>query len=308
MKQKFVFVLFIIGMFILLICDSCGHTQTIDATYTITITETQTQTETRRPTNTKTTKPSVTPSLTRTITETPYTSYTPTDIPPTKVPPRDLLISYSKFGNDSCPYFIGCLGGLYNYRFLLFSDGQIIIYVDELYKTTILSKYEIDSLLSRIEKTGYLNLERNDAIYKETPPVPGYPYTGGETINVKGRYEEIRVWEYEYLVDAIPETISIVSNYVPANLKLYFPDKVRIYVEKYQGFESDRVYGTPNQDILYWSEDSIPLEYFTKTDVVLPAKYMPFLAENLGFVPANQLVEQNGQMYQVMICPILPED
>ena len=307
MKQRSIFVFLIVGLIVLLICVSCGDAQVVETTSTIMLTESITQTKTRNPTNTRTTKPSATAYFTKTIMDTPSTPYTPTSIPPTKVPPRDLLISYSMFGNDSCPYFIACLQGLNNYEFLLFSDGQLIIYFDEKYQTTTLSEYEVNTLISQIEKTGYFDLEMGDEMYKETPPEPAFVFTSGQRVSVMGIKHEIRVWQYDYLIDAIPDTISILSNYVPRNLEPYFPESVKIFVEVYKGFDSDRVYGEPNQEILYWPSESIPLGQFTKTEVRLPFKYIPFLEENLGYVPANQLVEQNEETYQVMICPILPE-
>ena len=259
-------------------------------------------TQTFTPTN------SVTPSYSATVTK------TPTPIPPTAtristtaVPENNILISYYINGNDSMPFFPACLGGINLYRFILFDDGQLILYINDQYMETMLSKEQINNLLDKIALTGYFEIDNPENIYTVTPPEPSFPYTSWEEINVTDHRFIIYAWEYKYITSAIKDVIMIIRNYQPVNLHDYLPKQVYLFAVPYLGLNSDMEFGAPDMAQLDWPEDVIPLKNYSWPYSKLPESDSAYILQQFGKVPVNRLVEQDGQVYQVMVCPILPD-
>ena len=259
-------------------------------------------TQTFTPTN------SITPSRTATVTKT-TTPIPPTAtrIPTTAVPENKVLISYYINGNDSMPFFPACLGGINLYRFILFDDGQLILYINDQYMETILSKEQINNLLDEIALTGFFEIDGPENEYIVTPPDPAFRFTSWEEINVNDHRYTIFAWEYEYIKKAIKDSILIIRDYQPGNLDVYFPKQVYFYTDPYLGFRSDMMYGAPDMSTILWPEDGIPLDRYTGPYEKLSESATTMVLQQFGKVPVNRLVEQDGQVYQVMVCPVLPD-
>jgi|WetSurMetagenome_2_1015567.scaffolds.fasta_scaffold327016_1 hypothetical protein len=220
---------------------------------------------------------------------------------------RQILISYQYNANDSMPSRIACLSGLDTENFLLFDDGQLIIYIDDQFMETILNQDEIDALMAEIESTGLFMIKNEEDMFTDIPPDRSLFWYSWVQLKVKSEIYIYDLGQADYLVDAVNKAIDILRNYRPDQFTPYFPEKINIWVQQYHGFNSDMEFGKPDSPQLSWSDEPIIVNKLEEHAGDLSDEELSFIMQEIEKVPANQLVEQNGQVYQVMICPELPD-
>src|SRR5215212_1281791 len=226
---------------------------------------------------------------------------------PTPFLENSVLISYEHNRNDSIDYFTACLGGLSTFRFVLYSNGRVVLFDDSQFMETTIPQAEIDKLLADIESTGFFLVKGGGDEFVSPPPTSSFVGSSMEIITVKEKTFAITAGEYQYLIEPIKESIQIVTEYKPARLVPFFPEKLNIWVYPVQDTGFTNYDPTPTPPMLEWSYKSIPLDTLVFTlnspSKTISGKYLQFLMQEVKTIPVYRMVKQNGQHYLVMACP-----
>lgn len=221
---------------------------------------------------------------------------------------NSILISYEQDGNDSIDRFTGCLIGLNTFSFVLYSNGQIVLFDGSQFMETTISTAEIEQLLMEIESTGYFTVQVNGDEFISHPPTSSFVGNAMQFITVKEKTFAIAAGEYQYLVESIKETIRLVREYKPQGLKPYVPERLYVWVYPTQATALTNYSPTPTPPILEWPYKSIPLDtlVFTpnSTSKIISDRYLQFLMQEVKTVPAYRMVQQNEKHYLIMTCPV----
>jgi hypothetical protein len=221
---------------------------------------------------------------------------------------NSILISYEQDGNDSIDRFTGCLIGLNTFSFVLYRNGRIVLFDGSQFMETTISPAEIEKLLMKIESTGYFAVKGNGDEFISPPPTSSFIGSSMQFITVKEKTLAIAAGEYQYLVEPIKETIQTIREYKPQGLAPYVPERLYVWVYPIQDTTLTSYSPTPTPPILEWSYESIPLDtlVFTpnSTSKIISDRYLQFLMQEVNIVPAYRMVQQNGQHYLIMTCPV----
>jgi len=221
---------------------------------------------------------------------------------------NSILISYEQDGNDSIDRFTGCLIGINTLSFVLYGSGRIVLFDGSQFIETTISPVEIEKLLMKIESTGYFAVKGNGDEFVSPPPTSSFVGSSMQFIRVMEKRFTISAGEYQYLIEPIKETIQIVKEYKPQGLTPYIPERLYVWVYPIQDTALTGYSPTPTPPILEWSYESIPLDtlVFTpnSTSKIISDKYLQFLMQEVKIVPAYRIVQQNGQHYLIMTCPV----
>ena len=227
---------------------------------------------------------------------------------PTSVLENSILISYEHDGNDSIDRFTACLIGLNTLSFVLYSNGRVVLFDGSQFMETTISQAEIEKLLADIEATEFFSVKGNGDEFVSPPPAASFVGSSVEIITVKEKTFVITAGEYEYLVEPIKETIQLVRKYKPQRLTPYVPEKLYVWVYPIQDAALTNYDPTPTPPRLEWSYESFPLDtlVFTPNDPskIISDKHLQFLMQEVKTVPAYRIVQQNGQGYLIMTCPV----
>jgi hypothetical protein len=125
-----------------------------------------------------------------------------------------VLISYINYvdGGDE---LINCLEGYGQPNFIMYGNGRLVVYRNGQYWETILSQEEINSLLAQIENTGIMSLEKVEE-------------EGFDKLILKGNV--FRFSRYSFPNKSIEQTIGIINQFQPSNLKPYVPESLLLWV------------------------------------------------------------------------------
>ena len=221
---------------------------------------------------------------------------------------NSILISYEQDGNDSIDRFTGCLIGLDTFSLVLYSSGRIVLFDGSQFMETTISPAKIAKLLMEIESTGYFAVKGNGDEFISPPPTSSFVGSSMQFITVKEKTFAIAAGEYQYLIEPIKETIQIVRQYKPQGLTPYVPERLYVWVYPIQDTAFANYSPTPTPPILEWPYESIPLDtlVFTpnSTSTIISDRYLQFLMQEVKIVPAYRMVQQNGQHYLIMTCPV----
>lgn len=212
----------------------------------------------------------------------------PTSRPVTITPtfdPNEVLVSYTQYsdGGDEIKKCVSVTGWP---QFLLYANGQLIIYRDAQYWESILSQSEISLLLKKIENTGILNLGK----VKED---------GWEELIVKGRRY------YSSAETAIGETLEIIEHFDPESRKSYVPERLhwRVFPVDNPDFLKDGLPEPvpPTRKWIKGSGAKALSEYGLFQE--LKGQEMLSIMAQFDHFPAYQVFEENELLYITAICP-----
>ena len=104
------------------------------------------------------------------------------------------------------------------------------------------------------------------------------------------------------------QTLDIIENYKPKNLRPYAPESITLWVYRDEDIVLGTAYPTPEPPVLKWSVEQIDLNNLlidpvTSKPQVITGDSSSFLIGQLKHVPAVRRVEQNGQIYLIVLCP-----
>lgn len=201
-----------------------------------------------------------------------------------------------------------CLAANDTYRFVLYGDGNLIMFDGVQYLETRISHAEIDELLSEIEATGFSSIIGDGDQYIQNAPTPSFVNTWGGSITVNEKTITITPGQSDYLVKPVKKALEIVENYRPKNLQLYAPESISLWVFLEESIRLGLANPTPEPPFLNWLVDDISLDNLltdpaTSKPRVISGAPLSFLMGQLKHVPALRWVEQNGQKYLVVLCP-----
>lgn len=196
-------------------------------------------------------------------------------------------------------------------RLVLYGDGHLITFDGAQYLETKISRAEIDELLSEIEATGFSSLSGTGDQYTQNSPPPSFIDTWGGSITVTEKTIKIAPGQSEYLVESVIQTLDIIENYKPKNLRPYAPESITLWVYRDEDIVLGTANPTPEPPVLKWSVEQIDLNHLlidpvTSKPQVITGDSSSFLIGQLKHVPAVRRVEQNGQIYLIALCPNFP--
>jgi hypothetical protein len=221
---------------------------------------------------------------------------------------NDVVVSFMVGPSDGMDDKSACLAANDIDRFVLYEDGRLIKFDGFQYLETRISQTEMEDFLSAIEATGFASLNGDGDQYIENAPPPSFRNTWGGSVTVKETTIPVTPGQSDYLVEPVTETLEIIENYRPADLKPYAPESVRLWAFPEESIDLGLANPTPEPAVLKWSVDEINLnDLFTgqassKPDVI-SGETLSFVMGQVKHIPVVRRVEQNGQNYLVVVCP-----
>jgi len=228
---------------------------------------------------------------------------TSTPKPTPTLNPASPLVSFTRYPNDGVDEITSCMQGLGTYRFVLYQDGRFILFDNGHYLATSISSSEIDKLLKRIEATGFFAVNGDGDQYISDAPTPSYSGGWGSSIAVKGHHVAIEDSQQDYLVSSVLETLKIIVEFKPKGLKAYQPDRVAVWSFSLQDTSLESHIPTPTPPILDWSSENVAVNQFRSGPYEVSGGILSFLLKEVGDIPAFRMVQQENQLYLILICP-----
>jgi hypothetical protein len=271
------------------------------------------------PAQTKTPAPAFTPTSTPTFIPSPTFTTTPTQtLIPTSTR-KPYLIKYGTGANDGSDEVRVCILGTNFPQFILYDDGQLILWQMGRLVETKLTEIEIKDLLTRIDQTGYFQVDTSQSgspgrdgtyIFPE-----GFELSGGwfwtQSIEIKGKEVTVEERYYQYIVKPITEAISIVSKYIPKEeTKPYIPVELRLIIFdfNYDNVRQDfSMYLTqPTNTFSEWPSQ-LPVLHIGIGETTLDVHDIATLVNMRIFTefPSAKLFDQDSNEYFVAACPVL---
>lgn len=215
-----------------------------------------------------------------------------TSIAETSLPSDKLaLISYTNYidGGDE---LINCLEGYGQPNFILYDNGHLVIYKNSRYWETILSQEEITSLLAEIENTGILSVENGE---KE----------GFDRLILKGNIYHFS--RHSFPNKSIEQTIGIINQFQPSNLKSYVPGNLLLWVYPVESLTPfEEVLPKPIPQIQAWSAELEPLSKIGIGFINLHGERLPGIMKQFNGFPDYQIFKEESTLYISAICANFP--
>jgi hypothetical protein len=235
----------------------------------------------------------------------------PTHTPsPTEVPKKSVRISYSYFQGDGGEEILSCLNAYVNYRFVLYDDGQLILFDNSKYYESMLTQNEVEDLIGQITDSGFLSLEGDGDQYVEGYATPFFQ-GNASALRVDGRSIS---FQYSDQL-ALPLQISLekIFTFKPDDLKLYVPNEAVLWVyrEDYMP-DSFYLFHEPSKTEYVWTQSAFDLYPFALASfsnelTVITGEQLSFVMKHARGIPDYFLVRQTvGQQelnYHVFVCP-----
>jgi len=236
----------------------------------------------------------------------------PTPIP---IPSKPELISYTILGGDGSSPEIGCLLGD-DYLFKLYNDGQLLYFDSSMVRESYLSEIEVQELMSRIERTGFLDVEgtgelrEKDPIYENAPASVG-DGGAGSFLAINDKRIVIYGALKGYLIEPINQAFEIISSFRPEESHIYSPDLIFLWIFPIDDSESINWYpATPIPPIQEWPETIRSLDDLLLSGgdyyAYIGGSESKTISEIHGFFPSGKVYTENDQEYYVVACPVEP--
>jgi hypothetical protein len=221
---------------------------------------------------------------------------------------NDVIVSFIMDASDGMDDMSACLASNAIYRFVLYQDGCLIKFDKFQYVETKISQVEMDNFLSDIEVTGFSSLRGDGDQYIENASPPSFIDTWGGSITVNETTIAVTPGQSDNLVESVTKTLEIIENYRPANLQLYAPESVSLWVFLEESISLGLANPTPEPPVLNWSVDEINLnalltDLATSKPKVISGETSSFVMRQVKHIPVVRQVEQNGQNFLVVVCP-----
>lgn len=200
---------------------------------------------------------------------------------------KEVLISYTIYvdGGDE---LINCLKGYGQPNFILYDDGQLVVYRNGQYFETTLPQDEVNSLLENIESTGVLSLGKVEI-------------EGFDQLIVQGK-----VYHFprpNFPNKSIEQTVNIINQFQPSNLKPYKPKNLLLWiypVESLKPFED--VLPKPIPQAKNWSSELDPLSEFHVGFRDVFGETVPRIIKQFDGFPDYQIFKERDILYVTAIC------
>jgi|GEM_PF-4151072 len=238
--------------------------------------------------------PSQIPTLYKTPTITPTSAIKPITTTPTvtrTATPKPILISYTTYvdGGDE---LVNCIEGSGRPKFILYADGQLVIYENSQYWESLLSKDEITSLVKKIENTGILQLEKIEV-------------DGFDELIIKGTiYHFSRV---NYPAKSIEQTVNIINQFQSPSPKPYIPENLLLWIYPIKSVaQYEKYLPTPIPPTQDWPKDLKPLSEFGKGFRNISGEMLPGIMAQFDGFPDYQIFKAGDSLYITAICANFP--
>jgi hypothetical protein len=204
---------------------------------------------------------------------------------------KSMLVSYRIYvdGGDE---LINCLEGYSQPNFILYDNGQLVVYRNGQYQETILAREETDSLLDRIEKTGILQLGKVEE-------------EGFDQLIVKGN-----VYHFprpNFPNKSLEQTVEIINQFQPSNLKPYFPENLLLWVYPVESLTSHEVFlPKPIPQTREWSTELDPLSKIGVGWINIYGERVSGIMKQFNGFPDYQIFKEGNTIFVTAICANFP--
>lgn len=209
-------------------------------------------------------------------------------------------IYYANFGADGWPELV------------LYTDGQLIIPGNS-YQQKILSKDEVNQLLTKLEALGFYTIESNqqhdpsDKLYNFDSQYQGVtdPIWHCVLIN-KDESRELCAWEpyEEFLVPKMKNILNFLDAYEAEGTTPYYPDRILLWV---RAGRSPYVQNLPEK-VIPWDEKFSPLETSDEKIMYFQGDEAKDIFALFSNEVSTMVFTQNGIEYTVSIDIVLPHE
>lgn len=233
---------------------------------------------------------------TPTDTPAPIPTATPQSLPsetPTPVP-SPVLISYTLWvdGGDE---LVNCVSGSNQPVFILYSDGELIIFRNNQYWHSILSQDEIDSLITQVSETGLV----------QTTEPENESLVTFRVLTFKGRTFSPPGVSYE--TSPFKKTVDILSQYDPEDLESYVPPKLTLWIYRIARIAPFEEYlPTPIPTTKDWSGEPKPLVEYGDGYHSISGDAIPKIMAQFDGFPDYQIFSEGKLLYITAICSDIP--
>ena len=200
---------------------------------------------------------------------------------------KEALISYTIYvdGGDE---LINCLEGYGQPNFILYDDGQLVVYRNKQYLEVTLLQDEVNSFLNMIESTGILNLGKIED-------------EGFDRLIIKGNVYHFS--RSNFPDKAIEKTIGIINQFQSPSLESYIPKNLVFWIypiESLTPFEESLP--RPIPQIKDWSSKLKPLSEFHKGFRDMSGEILPKIMKQFNGFPDYQIFREKDSLYITAIC------
>lgn len=237
-----------------------------------------------------------------------HTAPSPTQAP---APKQSIRISYSVMPGDGVDEIISCINAYLNYRFVLYDDGQVILFRDSKYYEAMLTNNEIEDLIKQITLSGFFSLEGNGDQYSQGYVTPTFQGGWGYELRVDGK--SIYFNDPNNLAGPLKTSLELILKFTPLDLDLYFPSRLILWVFPEQYLPPSI---SPNNEIPktteHWTQNEFDLYPFAVSSIsytppVITGDDVSFIMQYAESVPSyfvvDQMDNQEEQKYHVFVCP-----
>jgi hypothetical protein len=320
----------IASFFISIMLISCAENKAQNTLLNETFTNIPAPTETLTPSSTVTITPpprinqtpSPSPTNRPTFTPTEQSTYLPTKTETlTAYPTKSIFLERGLFGGDG-GYTTDHYLGRDTPDFVLYTDGELLVRDGKWYREAMLSQEQICTLLSNIEKTGFLDIEATGYEDKDNSPIYQFDettqYSDGDVniiILVNGsKPKRISIYKlyYEYLIDPVRKMDQLLMEYRLDGGARYNPKWVILWIEQGKGLAASTDIPQAWLDDLpplseYWNRGE-PSQWEEGIQVVVEEENKSAVMQLFNYEMTGRLFTEEGQEYYLIIRPLLPHE
>jgi hypothetical protein len=204
---------------------------------------------------------------------------------------EQIIISYTNYvdGGDE---LINCLEGSGQPNFILYENGHVVIYKRGQYLETRLAQKEIDSLLAEIESTGIMRLEK---IGEE----------GFDQLILKGNV--YRFSRHNFPNRSVEQTINIINQFEPSNLKPYVPENLLLWVNPVENLTPFEAFlPKPIPQVKEWTTEIDPLSEIGVGFINISGEGRSDIMKQFNGFPDYQIFKEENALYITAICATFP--
>lgn len=204
---------------------------------------------------------------------------------------KSILVSY-KIYVDGGDELINCLEGYSQPNFILYDNGQLVVYRNGQYWESTLAQEEINPLLNEIESTGILQLGRVEE-------------EGFDQLIVKGNIYHFPRPNFPY--KSLEQAIEIINHFQPSNLKSYIPKDLLLWIHPIESIASLEDYlPNPIPDVKQWSTELDSLSKIGVGFENIGKESLPKVMRQFDGFPDYQIFKEGNDLYIAAICANFP--
>ena len=204
---------------------------------------------------------------------------------------KSVLVSYTIYV-DGCDELINCLEGYSQPNFILYDNGQLVVYKNGQYQETALAQEGINSLLDEIERTGILQLGKIEV-------------EGFDQLIVKGNTYHFP--HPNFPNKSLEQTVEIIDKFQPSNLKPYIPEDLLLWNHPIESIELFEDYlPKPIPEVKEWSTELDSLSKIGVGFENIGKESLPKVMRQFDGFPDYQIFKEENNLYIGAICANFP--